>query len=157
MSKFIFVEGVIFPEKMLAMKMLITENIYIRDIKLGFTNLFPFLKIEFYRNVPGLHKHYSPEKKLSDNFKIGDAWKRKTTAEVDINDTTKVKDLEMTFMEKFGLAIQIFRKSGNLWLETTMTDNWTLKQQNDHGKEISAEKPVPEKDNPDFDLNRDPL
>ncbi|MGE5106761.1 MAG: hypothetical protein ACM3H8_04420 [Sphingobacteriales bacterium] len=139
------------------MKMLITENIYIRDIKLEFSKLFPFLKIEFFRNGFGFNKHYSPEKRLSDNYKIGDAWKRKVADEVEINDTTKVKDLEMTFMEKFGLAVQIFRKSGNLWLETTMTDNWTLKQQNDHGKEISTEKSDTKKDNLDFDLNRDQL
>lgn len=135
--------------------MLITENIYIRDIKLGFSNLFPFLKIEFFRDGLGLNKHYSPEKKISDNIKIGDAWKKKEASEVEINDTTKVKDLETAFMEKFGLAVQIFRKSGNLWLETTITDNWSLKQQNDHGKEISTDKPDSKKNEPDFDSYRD--
>ena len=63
-------------------------------------------------------------------------------------------ELEKIFKDQFGLAVQVFRKSGNLWLETTMTDNWTLQQQNNHGKEISAGN---NKNNvtTDFDLNRD--
>jgi hypothetical protein len=48
----------------------------------------------------------------------------------------------------------VFRKSGNLWLETTMTDDWTLQQQNDHGYEISTGKKNKERPG-DFDLNRD--
>jgi hypothetical protein len=66
----------------------------------------------------------------------------------------KVKDLEKIFKDQFSLAMQVFRKSGNLWLETTMTDNWTLQQQNEHGREISTGKTT--KDIPDdFDLTRD--
>lgn len=129
------------------MKILIAENILIRDVKNEFSKLFPFLKMEFFWKGPGTDKHYSTGIKLTDNFKIGDAWKKKEALEIEVNDNTKVKELESAFMEKFGLAIQIFRKSGNLWLETTMTDNWTLKQQNDHGQEISSNEAVKKKDN----------
>jgi hypothetical protein len=41
----------------------------------------------------------------------------------------------------FGVPVQILRKSGKIWLETTMTDHWTLLQQNQHGEEISAWTP----------------
>jgi len=66
----------------------------------------------------------------------------------------KVIDLEKMFKNRFNLSAQVFRKSGNLWLETTMTDNWTLLQQNNHGREISTGKKNPDKAD-DFDLNRD--
>ena len=49
-----------------------------------------------------------------------------------------VGELEKLFRERFGANIQVSRKSGTLWLETTMTDNWTLKQQNEHGRELSS-------------------
>lgn len=66
----------------------------------------------------------------------------------------KVSELEKLFKDKFKLAVQVFRKSGNLWLETTMTDNWSLLQQNNHGREISTNKITDPKPD-DFDLTRD--
>ena len=42
-----------------------------------------------------------------------------------------------TFGEVYGLGVQVFRKSGNVWLETTVTDSWTLKEQNDQGESLS--------------------
>jgi len=76
---------------------------------------------------------------IAQNRSLKDAWSRKKEeGELDIPDTLTVGELENLFMDRFGLSVQVFRRSGNLWLETTMTDNWTLKQQNDHGKEISA-------------------
>ena len=49
-----------------------------------------------------------------------------------------VTDFENALMDQFGLSAQVFRRSGNIWLETTITDYWTLKQQNEHGREITV-------------------
>jgi len=61
----------------------------------------------------------------------------KKSGELELNDEMTVGELENSFLEKFWLNVQVSRRSGNLWLETTMTDKWTLKQQNDHGRELS--------------------
>ena len=66
-----------------------------------------------------------------------------------------VADLEKAFMNKFGLLTQVFRRSGNIWLETSITDGWSLKQQNDLGREITTGKNTGEEKEEDFDLNRD--
>ena len=44
--------------------------------------------------------------------------------------------------EKYISAVQaqLFRRSGNLWLDTTITDLWTLQRQNEHVREISTDK-----------------
>jgi hypothetical protein len=55
----------------------------------------------------------------------------------------KVSELEELFQEVFGLSVQIFRKSGENWLQTTTTDFWTLNQQNNKGKDM-CEKIEPE-------------
>ena len=135
------------------MKLVINDTLSVRDLQLAFNSMFPYLKLEFFRNGTVLEKMYALEKLLPKTSTIGELWTRKQAAEIDIEETTKVKDLEKTFMDMFGLTIQIFRRSGNLWLETTMTDNWTLKQQNEHGKEITTGKPRPD-DRSDFDLHR---
>ncbi len=53
-----------------------------------------------------------------------------------VSELTAVGDLECFFRNHL-LNVQVFRRSANLWLETTMTDAWTLQKQNNHGKEIS--------------------
>lgn len=134
------------------MKLLITDEMPVRDLQLAFNSWFPFLKLEFFRNRTLLEKMYTPNKQVAVHNTIGQIWKKKEAAEIEINEDTRVKDLEKIFLDKFGITMQVFRKSGNLWLETTITDNWTLKQQNEHGKEITTGKSGHEP-TVDFDLN----
>ena len=45
-----------------------------------------------------------------------------------------VSQLEQNFKNIYGIGIQVLRKSGNVWLETSFTDGWTLKEQNHQGE-----------------------
>jgi hypothetical protein len=49
----------------------------------------------------------------------------------------RVADLESGFLSIYGLVVQVLRKSGKVWLETTLTDNWTLNEQNKQGEALS--------------------
>ena len=49
-----------------------------------------------------------------------------------------VANLENDFDAIYGLAVHVFRKSGKVWLETTVTDNWTLEEQNRQGELLSS-------------------
>ena len=51
------------------------------------------------------------------------------------NDVT-VAELENQFTN-IGVNAEIFRRSGNVWVEASLTINWTLQQQNMEGEEIS--------------------
>ena len=106
----------------------------ISDIQEDFNAAYPFLKIEFYQTAgkPGS----AVRQKLNKTSLLALAGMR-AEGELEINDAMTVGQLEKTFRDKFGITVQVSRKSGTLWLETTMTDNWTLKQQNGHGKELS--------------------
>jgi hypothetical protein len=114
----------------------------LRDVQKDFNRAYPFLKIEFFKNDDVRKAHYPVQKQLSPSLKITDArYKNVFDGEVEVMDNMSVSDLENKFMDLFGLSIQVFRRSGNLWLETSMTDNWSLKQQNENGEEISVAKP----------------
>lgn len=106
----------------------------ISEIQEEFNAAYPFLKIEFYQTAgkPGL----AARQKLNKTSSLAIAGMR-AEGELEINDSMTVGQLEKTFRDKFGITVQVSRKSGTLWLETTMTDNWTLQQQNGHGKELS--------------------
>ena len=47
-------------------------------------------------------------------------------------------ELEVVFEDVFGLHVQIFRKSGDIWLQTSSTDHWTLEHHQE--KAIEADK-----------------
>jgi len=132
----------------------IAPNRLISDIQKEFNEAFPFLKIEFFKTKSFSRSDFMAHQIIPSNRKIGDGQQSITDGDIEIAEEMKVKELEKIFKDQFSLAAQVFRKSGNLWLETTMTDDWTLQQQNDHGREISTVKIT--KDWPDdFDLNRD--
>jgi hypothetical protein len=136
------------------MQLHIAPNRLISDIQKEFNQAFPFLKIEFFNTKSFSRSDFMAHQIIPANRKIGEGQLAITDGDIEIVEEMKVKELEKIFKDQFSLAMQVFRKSGNLWLETTMTDNWTLQQQNDHGCEISTGKKNKEKPD-DFDLNRD--
>jgi len=132
----------------------IAPNRLISDIQKDFNEVFSFLKIEFFKTRSFSRSDFMAQQIIPSQRKIGDGQLAISDGVIEIAEKMKVKELEKIFKDQFNLAMQVFRKSGNIWLETTMTDDWTLQQQNDHGREISTVKIT--KDLPgDFDLTRD--
>jgi hypothetical protein len=136
------------------MHLYIAPNRLISDIQKEFNDAFPFLKLEFFNNKSLSRPDFSAKQIIPQTRKVGDNQIAITDGDIEISEEMKVSELEKLFKDQFSLAVQVFRKSGNLWLETTMTDNWTLQQQNNHGKELSTWKNVNDKTG-DYDLNRD--
>jgi hypothetical protein len=111
-----------------------------------FNKAYPFLKIEFYKMMePGFSR-----KLLVPSISIQAAGLKREGI-LDITDTMTVGQLENAFREMFGLNVQVSRKSGTIWLETTKSDSWTLKQQNDHGRELSQPEDSEKINTNDFD------
>jgi hypothetical protein len=119
------------------MKMLIEGSRLLQDVQQEFNVAYPFLKIEFFRPHNGTSVQSSAANMLKHSMLISDARRVLKDGVMDIYDSTIVSELEREFREIYGLHVQVFRKSGNVWLETTMSDGWTLERQNYHGREIS--------------------
>ena len=51
----------------------------------------------------------------------------------------KVSEVEKEFQQRFGLSVQIFRKEKNDWKQTNRTDDFTLKELNEIGRNSSDE------------------
>ena len=139
---------------LMTMQLNITPDRFISEIQKDFTDNFPFLKLEFFNNKSFARNDFSASQIISRSRKLGETQTGIKEDIIEIEERMKVSELEKLFKDKFKLAVQVFRKSGNLWLETTMTDNWSLLQQNNHGREISTNKITDPKPD-DFDLTRD--
>jgi len=114
----------------------ITNNKTIEELQADFNNEFPYLKIQFFKHSHKMFKGSDKKELIPISTTIG-ALKHHNGA-IEISDNMTVSDLETMFKQKLGLNVQVFRKSGRSWLETTVTDNWTLRKQNDEGKELSV-------------------
>ncbi len=136
------------------MRLTIDTQRQISDIQKEFNEIFPFLKLEFFNNKSFSRNNFTSSQIIPRNRKLGDSQKGIENGFIEIEESMKVSELENLFRDKYRLAVQVFRKSGNLWLETTMTDNWSLFQQNKHGREISTNKAI-DTETKDYDLNRD--
>jgi len=117
------------------MDILINDEQTLGQIKEAFNNKFPHLKLEFYD-----HEHKegegSPERfLLDDNHKVAEVRKKQNEGHLSINANQKVNTLESRFQEIYGLNVQVFRKSNQLWMQTTATDEWTLSHQEQKGEE----------------------
>ncbi len=134
------------------MNLTIRPSRLISEIQSEFNKMFPYLKLEFFRKKTGKRLDYSVNNIIRHNQKLAEGQVQPVDGLIDIQPGMTVKELESHFRNEFSLSVQVFRRSGNVWLETTMTDNWTLKHQNDHGKELSSDRK--KEQNPDFDLSR---
>ncbi|MDO8998653.1 MAG: hypothetical protein Q7W45_02730 [Bacteroidota bacterium] len=112
----------------------IDKPLMVSEIKKTFSDRFPYLKIEFFKN-----KHKNLEGSLKKDLITTDFEIKATQKDNSIvfSETMLVSELEQQFAEKLKLSAQIFRKSGRTWLETTYTDSWSLEKQNEEGLALS--------------------
>lgn len=119
------------------MKIEINDNRKVYAIQEEFNAAFPYLKLEFYTK-PHTQGGASPKEIITESSKlIGDCRTIHDSGEITITPQLTVGELEQRFRDVYGLSVQVFRKSGKVWLETNETDNWSLEKQNDEGKELS--------------------
>jgi len=121
------------------MNMTVTKKKRLRELQEDFQQQFPFLKIEFYsvfhKNGEGSDK----KKKLDSGLTVGEVCKSSDGEKsLTINGSMKVSEFEKIFKDTFGLSVQVFRKSNNLWLQTTITDGWSLSKQNQSAIEMNV-------------------
>ena len=134
------------------MKLIINDQQSIAQVSDSFNQLFPFLKLEFFtkRHTPG---EASPLLFLIPRDQlIKECRTVHNSGEIIITPDMKVSELEQFLWTKFGLGVQVFRKSGKVWLETILTDTWTLAEQNAEGEFLS--KGI-EPESPEYYQDRD--
>lgn len=109
------------------MKLKITKETSVSDVQKKFSEQYPGLKLEFYKakSEDGINK----EDALAETSHF------KKEANISIDKDRSVADFEKEFWDETGVAAQVFRQSGNIWLQTTRTDDWTLEHQNTQGEE----------------------
>ena len=106
----------------------------IAEIQEDFNQSFPNLEIRFY-SKPQHYKKASDESTRIDPKKyVGQIRKLHRNGELPIMSWYTVEKVEGDFKELFGLNVRIFRKEKNGFVQTSATDRYTLREQEDLAK-----------------------
>jgi len=116
-------------------KIHINDSKKLKEIKSEFNSHFPHLKIEFFSDEHGTGEGSLRKAMYDDNLLLKEIRKNHMDGELSIDGHQKTATFESSFLEHFGVSVQVFRKSGRIWLQTIMTDDWTLSEQEHKGEE----------------------
>lgn len=111
------------------MKLHIDDSKTIAEIQNEFTDVFKYIKIEFFTKAHGTGETSSKEDLIDNSKKLGEIRTVHNEGDLIITKDMKVSDVENAFEDNFGIHAQVFRKQGDNWLLTTSTDDWTLAKQ----------------------------
>jgi len=115
----------------------LVKSMTLNTAKDVFCGMFPALKIEFYKKAHSEHEGSPSDDLWEDDLHLSDIMKVQGDIKISLSPLKTVAQLEAEF-EKYGLHVQVFRWSKNLWLQTTTTDDLTLAQQNERGMESTT-------------------
>ncbi len=121
------------------MKIRIHTDTTIAEVQQKFSELYPFLKIDFYRKSKGDDSAlYEAADLIDSDEKFSEIATMEQPIQIDIDPDRTVAQVESECYEKLGIAMQVSRKSGSVWLQTSKTDYRTLQMQNESGEAMSA-------------------
>lgn len=122
------------------------------EIKLEFEEAFPGLKVEFVRHAHSESEGSSKSDIIKEDLNLKELSNGHNLHNMELKASMRVSEVEQMFKNAFGLFIQIFRKSGNSWIETVHTDSWTLAHQMEISEESRTKKSIIPQDIEDLDL-----
>ncbi len=116
----------------------ISKGSSLKNIQKQFSEFYPFLKIEFFKKIPVDQPLYKAELfSAADIVRYIDGAKD-GFVNIDVSRKKTITDVEKDFEKMLGISAHVFRKSGNVWVETTLTNDWSLEDQNEEAKQISS-------------------
>jgi hypothetical protein len=110
----------------------------LKIIQRQFNAYYPFLKIEFFKKLSVNRPLYKAEL-----FSVADlvsfmAGSKEEFVNIDVSRKKTIAEVEKEFETLTGITVHVFRKSGNVWVETTLTSDWSLEDQNEEAREICS-------------------
>ncbi|ACU62443.1 hypothetical protein [Chitinophaga pinensis] len=122
------------------MEIYISEEDILLNIQNKFREVYPYLKLECYLCPHTTETVSANSQKVAADTPIEDIRLVHSFGWIDIGEQRTVAEVEKDFYRDMGLAIQVFRRHKTGWLQTTRTDNLTLAEQNELGREsVTAE------------------
>jgi hypothetical protein len=111
------------------MVLYIEHETQVNALQEKFNALYPFLQLHFIRTVEENGKPLKKIVKATPEQKLKEITNKLKPGTVSVKETLAVAEVLDDF-RNHGLIVQVYRKSGTLWVETSLTEDWTLERQN---------------------------
>ena len=120
-----------FVAKLLYMILQVFAHMTIADLQQKFNEYFPYLSLSFFSKPHDIYQA-SPVKYLITEREtcLERLEDRPHNAALNIISDMTAGQLEQLFEQELGLHVQVLRKDGDSWTETTLTDSLSLREQN---------------------------
>lgn len=112
--------------------MYIDNETSIKNIQQAFNDLYPLLWIDFYYKRKNRTVFHS-ELKISADKRLKEFMMLKQKSLIDVNGERTVNDLKRELESLLNVEVHILRKAGNVWIGTSLTQDWTLNHQSQAG------------------------
>ncbi|MDF2438699.1 MAG: hypothetical protein K0Q95_3075 [Bacteroidota bacterium] len=118
------------------MEIKINDRRKIFAVQEEFNTMFPYLRLDFFpRSVKNSGTTQKPL--INGRKTLGECSSVQKRGMMTITPEMTVSDLEKSFNNIYGLEVVVQRKSGKVWLEVTVSESWTLEEQNRQGESLS--------------------
>ena len=124
----------------------INDTTTIREIEALFSGEYPFLNIIFIHQVHEGDEESVKQKAISVDTAIGEIKKTHVSSFIEIEPWNTIVDVEKEFRQRFGLLVEILRKSDSHWILPAGADHLTLREQNELGRAASEDTIHPDYD-----------
>jgi hypothetical protein len=122
---------------MSGMKLHMNDNSTVKDIQAEFSQGYPFLRMDFLKPIKDRLGWTIRMEKLLPYEKLFSFYRRASTNIVNVHFEKTVLQVIKEIEELLYVKVMVQRRSGNVWIETSLTAGWTLEQQNREGKYLS--------------------
>lgn len=112
------------------MNLQIKDDMTVSELQAEFNAMFPFLKLEV---KAGLAKGNTSKYLL-----LKQCRRQHNEGEFVVKAQESLQNFIDRLKQEFGLCAEVYRKSGNLWIATSLSNTWTLERQNNEGFEINS-------------------
>ncbi|MEO5995944.1 MAG: hypothetical protein ABIN89_04435 [Chitinophagaceae bacterium] len=119
------------------MELTIDYDSTVNDVQVQFNTLYPFLKLQFLKLVPEENKDIYKKTKAIPELPVKKLRLMNNCVRISIEKKVTVAELLKNFRD-IGLRVQVCRKSASQWVETSLTDDWTLERQNNEAMLLSV-------------------
>jgi len=109
----------------------INDNKRIEDLQERFNDCFPYLKLQFYHTSHKWLQQCDKSNLIDSSELVGAVRKKHFSGLLEIKSWHKTGRVEQDLRELFGLNAQIFRSHKTGWIQTSYSDDLTLKQQSE--------------------------
>ena len=106
--------------------MIINSTSTVKEIQKDFQQKFPGLNVAFYSQSSKVYHAFYKKNEYPLDTSISTISPFLDQIDVVLDENKSVKDFERTLQEQMKLHVQVCRRSTDLWIQTTKTDDWTF-------------------------------